>query len=299
MEAMGRRTVQRVLALATAAAAFAFPSPASADYIAVSQKLADRHLRPAPLLPTTAPRSLQTLDATMELSSTRRRSAYAIAMRNAYRSNTIDTVIFLEGGEYKSLRAALHAFRGSRAHSTRVRGRRAYLISAQGVRTLFWSEGGRVYEMGSGTPRTVSLKELRATAEALDPLVGGFSGSVESTSESGVFSSHEAFVAVTRHTVSADVDWSADCVTPDGRPGTQRAGRARAALQPRRGDEFSFDIAPFAVRGSPPVPWQGTVSGTVGASGGTLNMRATAVAEGETCDSGPVTLTLRPGDRGS
>src|SRR3954469_2476887 len=168
---MGRRTIQQILALATAAAAFALPSPASADYIGVSQKLADRHLRPAPLVPTTAPRSLQTLDATMGVSSTRRRSAYSVAMRNAYRSDTIDSVLFLEGGEYKSLRAALHDFRGSRAHPTRVRGRRAYLVSAQGVRTLFWAEGGRVYEIGSGTPRTVSLKELRATAEGLDPLV--------------------------------------------------------------------------------------------------------------------------------
>jgi hypothetical protein len=284
------------VALSFAILAIAVP-PAQAGFIEVSQDLAKRNLRPAPLVPTTAPRSLAPLDATIGRTPTRRRSAYAIALRNAFRSSTIDSVLFLEGGEYKSLHAALHDFRGSRAHGTRVRGRRAYLISAQGVRTLFWSEGGRVYEIGSGTPRTVSLKELRATAEGLDPLVGGSSGSVESTSESGVFSSHEAFVATTRRTVSADIDWSADCTTPDGRMGTQRAGRARAVFQPRRGEAFSFDVAPFTVTGSStPVAWQGTVSGSVDASGGTISWRITAVAEGETCDSGPVTIPLRPGD---
>src|SRR3954447_19680185 len=144
------------MAIGASVVAIAAP-PAHAGFIEVSQDLAKRKLRPAPLVPTTAPRSLSPLDSTIERSTTRRRSAYAIALRNAFRSSAIDSVIFLEGGEYKSVRAAVNDFRGSRARATRVRGRRAYLISAQGVRTLFWSEGGRVYEIASGSPRTVSL----------------------------------------------------------------------------------------------------------------------------------------------
>lgn len=283
------------MALGTAVLAIAAP-PAHAGYIEVSTDLAKRNLRPAPLMPTTAPRSVSPINLTIARSPTRRRSAYAISLRNAFKSSTIDSVLFLEGGEYKSLRAARRDFRGSHIQSTRVRGHSGYLFSSHGLRSLFWSEGGRVYELGSGTPRTVSLKEMRAAADGLDPLVGGFSGSTDSTTESGVFNSYEAFIAVTRRTVSTDVDWSANCTTADGRMGTQRAGRALAVLQPRRGNAFSFDIAPFRVESSTPIPWQGTVSGTIGASGGTIDLRATALADGETCDSGPVTFPLKPGD---
>jgi hypothetical protein len=53
---------------------------------------------------------------------------------------------------------------GFGARSTRVRGRRGYLLTRRlGVTTwyLLWSEDRRVYELGTGTPRTVSLRRLR------------------------------------------------------------------------------------------------------------------------------------------
>ena len=286
--------VRRALSLSIAITALVTAAPASADYIRVSQKLAARHLRPAPLVPTTAPRSLAPLDVTLEVAPTRRRSAYALGMRNAFRSSLIDTVIFLEGGEYKTIKAARRDLRGFRVRSTRIRGHRGYLATHRTDRTLLWTEGGRVYEMGSATPRTVSLKELRATAEGLDGLVGAFSGGVDMTAPDGRFSSHEAFLAATQRTFTADIDWTADCTAPNGSPGTQRAGRAHVEALPRRGDDFSFEIGPNVVQGDSPVSWQGTVSGTVNASGGTVNTRVTATVEGESCDSGPVSITLRP-----
>src|SRR4051812_32066644 len=103
---------RRAFSLSIAVAALAAPAPASADYIQASQKLAARHLRPAPLIPTTAPRSLSPLGTTMDVSAGRRRSAYAIGLRNAFRSSATDSVIFLEGGEYKTVRAARRDLRG-------------------------------------------------------------------------------------------------------------------------------------------------------------------------------------------
>jgi hypothetical protein len=286
------RTLSRTLTVSIAA--LVLPATANAGVIEVSTDLAKRKLHPAPLMPTTAPRSLSPLNLTIDRAPTRRRSAYAISMRSAFRSDQIDSVLFLEGGEFKSMRAVFHDFRGTPRRGTRVRGRRAYLFSAHGLRSLIWSEGGRIYEMGSGTPRTVSLKEMRATADGLDPLVGGFSGSFDSSSETGAFSSNEAFVAATRRTFSADIDWTANCTTPDGRPGTQRAGRALATLQPLRSAAFSYDVGPFVINSE--IPWQGTVTGAINASGGTIGWRVTTVAEGENCDSGPVSITLTPGD---
>jgi hypothetical protein len=259
-----------------------------ADIIRVAQKLSARHLRPAPLVPTTAPRSLLTLDATMELTSTRRRSAYAIGITNAFRGDVIDSVIFLDGGEYTSVRAALRDFRGYRVQSTRIRGHQGYLVRRGIDRTLLWVEGGRVYRMGSSTPKTVSLKELRAAAEGLDGLVGSFSGS-----DAG--GEQEAFLAVTRRTFTADVTWSANCTAPNGSPAAGRAGHARTTLQPLHGADFSFGIAPNVIESDPPIPWQGTVSGAVGGGGATVNMRVTATTDGDSCDSGPVSLALRAG----
>lgn len=153
-------------------------------------------------------------------------------------------------------------------------------------RTLLWGEKGVVYWMGSATPKTISLNELRTTAADLDRLDGAFIGT-DAQGENGVF------MVTTRRTVTAGVEWIANCTAPDGSPTSQRAGQAGVTLAPRQGDSFSFDIAPN-LRGSTPFPWQGTVSGTVAADGGTVDLRATASTSEESCDTGPVSLTVRP-----
>jgi len=279
---MGRRTPHPIVALVITATALGIAPSATADVLNVDQRLAQRHLHPAPLVPTTAPRSLRPLDTTLDVSSTRRRTAYAVAMR----SSAVNSFISLSGGEYKTVKATLRDLRGVKVKSMRVRGHRGSLATKKSDRTLVWSEGGRIYELISVTPRTVSLKELLATADGLEPLIGTFSASDSI--------GNEGFVATTRHTYTADVDWTANCTAPNGTPAAQRAGRARVALQPLRGSDFSFDVAPNVVESDPPIQWQGTVSGTIGASGGSLTLQGTAVDAGDSCDTGPVSLALQP-----
>ena len=65
-------------------------------------------------------------------------------------------------------------------------------------------------------------------------------------------------------------------------------------LLPRAGSGFAFDIAEH-VRDA--EPWTGTVTGTIGSGGITLEIRATGTIGGDVCDTGALTLTLdrRPG----
>jgi hypothetical protein len=100
-------------------------------------------------------------------------------------------------------------------------------------------------------------------------------------------------VVTTSRTATAYVEFTAQCTQPDGSPTHQRAGQARVTLLPRQGDSFTFDIAQNLIPPATPFPWQGTVSGIVGANGGTLDMRVTGSAEGDTCDTGQLSLTLR------
>ena len=65
----------------------------------------------------------------------------------------------------------------------------------------------------------------------------------------------------TRHTVSGEVSWSAQCTLPDGSLTTAHAGTADITVLRRQGNAFSFDIASHLLR---PDAWSGTVSGVVG-----------------------------------
>jgi hypothetical protein len=280
---------QRILVVSITLLVLAAPAPASAGVMEVFQDLAERQLRPAPLVPISAPGALSPLDPVIETLRSRRRGGYGI--RLAADSRGGPTVIALEGGSFPSIAAALRDFRrGSfKPRSTRVRGRRGYLLTrrlGKTDRSLLWSEGGRVYTLGSGTPRTISLRQLRATAEDLDPLVGAFIGSDANGEQ-------EAFFVATQRTVTGNVAWTAPCTAPDGTSVHPRAGQANVTLHPKRGSEFTFDIA-ANLGGSNPAPWQGTVSGTVGTSGGTVNIRATTTVDPDTCDTGPVSFAVRP-----
>ena len=271
------------LALAITALTFLTPARAGADVQSVFEGLADRKLSPAPLVPTTAPKSLRPLDTTISTFPNPRKGGYGVRM-----ADEVDSVIAMQGGAYPKLSTGLRVMKrqGFRARSTKVRGKSGYLMTRSRDRTLLWAEKGVVYWIGSATPKTVSLKELRATAADLDRLEGAFSGN-DSLGE------NEVFMATTRRTVTAHVAWTANCTNPDGSPSTQRAGQAGVTLGPRQGGSFTFEIAPN-LRGTSSFPWQGTVSGTTDAKGGTVEMRVTASTAEESCDTGPLSLAVRP-----
>ncbi len=269
--------MRRTCVVLVALAALSLPPAAAAQVLDAYQELASRRVSPAPLVPTAVPRSLRPYDRTVGLASTRGGRGYALRIVDT----GPDAVLVVAGGEFKSLRALFrdHRHLGFGApRRTRVRGRRAYLLTRRGApvaRTLAWVEGGAVYTVASGTPRTVPLKALRSTARGLDRLERdwfGISGDPDDSSE--------AFAVTTRRTVTLDVSYEADCPSAS----TVRVGQAGVTLLRRQGDAFAFDIAEG--------PWTGTVNGTVSPAGITLEVRASATFYGDVCDTGPLTLTL-------
>jgi hypothetical protein len=281
------------LGLSVAAATLAAPAPASADMQVVLRQLAEQRLSPPPLVPTTAPRSLRPIDNFIGTFNTPR--GYGIDIGAAIRGR-LHALVSLTGGLYPSTRVGLRRIRGTgyRARSTRVRGLRGYVLTRRARRetVLLWSEGGVVYTLYTRTPRTVSLSELRATAAGLDRLVGVFRGSAPGDDTRNFA---DAWVGATSRTVTVDVEFRGPCVlTESNEPGGSFDGVAGVSVMPRQGDNYSFDIAPNLDQERSGFPWQGTVSGAVSASGATLDMRAMGSNGEYTCDTGPVSVTLRP-----
>ena len=281
-----RRTL---IAVSVALAGLSLPAPARASVLDTYQRLAARGVSPAPLVPTTVPSTLAPADRTIDAGTTRGGRGYAIRMVH-YGPEGPDAVIALAGGEFRTLRASLRDHRrlGFRApRRTRIRGRRGYLLTRRLgplVRSLVWVEGGVVYSIGSGTPKKVSLAQLRATARGLDRLERDWFGS-----SSDPDSSSGASAVTTRRTVTVHVDFEASCAPPGSSATTVRVGQAEVTLMRRQGNSFSFEIAEHR-RGT--GEWSGTVTGTIAPSAITLNLRATGTVDGDVCDSGPVTLTL-------
>jgi hypothetical protein len=274
---------RRALLIAAAVTLTLAPS-ADAQTLDVFDRLARRSLSPAPLVPTTAPRSLRPLSETLTTTGTRADYAVRIATPDS------DAIIALERGIYRSLSAAVRAERkrGFTASSTRVRGRAARLLTRRNgptTRILVWVEDRKVYWLGSGTPRKVSLKDLRDTANGLQRLGGYYIGGHTDPNNSS-----EGEAATTDRTISTRVSWEANC----GAEGDIRVGNAFAFMVPRTGTTFTFAIAEHRILSG---GWNGTVTGTIRPGAIDLTVDASAVIDGRTCVSGPVALTLAGGAR--
>ena len=269
-------------------AALAVPAAAAGDVMDVYSDLAQRRLTPAPLVPTVAPRALAPMDTTITTSSSRRRSGYALRLVH-YSGDGPDAIIAFERGQAKTIKAHLREDRrfGFKLRRTRVRGHAGYVLTRRlgpTERWLLWSEGGQVYAIGSGTPKKVSLRDLRTVAAGLDRLERPYVGSGgDPDLGSG------AVMVTTEHTVTGHLEWGAECVLPGGMPGTAHGGQAHFTLLPRQGNAFGIDIARQQVGSD---AWTGSASGTVTPDVVTLNVRATATLDGSACDTGPLVLTL-------
>lgn len=269
-------------ALSIALAALGIAAPARASVLDTYSRLAARGVKPAPLVPTTVPRALSPLDRTATNGTTRGARGYSLRLVH-YGRNGPDAIIVVTGGEFKTMRAFLRDRRriGFRRKPTRVRGHRGSLLTRRlgpVSRELAWVERGVVYSIGSGTPRKVSLANLRSTANGLDRLGRSWIGG-----SSDPDSSSEGFALTTARTITADVSFQADC------GGTARVGQAAITLMRRSGTTFSFDIAEHRRNEE---PWTGTVTGTISATAVTLNVHATGTIDGQACDSGAQTLVL-------
>jgi hypothetical protein len=272
--------------LALVLAIFALTAPAAhASGLEVLQDLAKRHLSPAPLVPTKGPGLLADLDRTLQSEPALRKGGYALRLAH-YTPAGPDAIIALSRGDYKNMSAALRAFRGYRRRPTRVRGHKGLLLTRHlsvTERNLLWKEGGQIYLMGSGTPKTVSVAALRTAAASLDPLGRNYIGSLYTPDNE----SFDAVLVTTQHTVSGDIEWGASC-TYNGFPSAGYAGQADFTMRPLNGNAFSIPLTDPSVT---PQGWSGSIGATVAPSSATLNIQASGSFGGSACSIGPMALT--------
>jgi hypothetical protein len=262
---------------------------AQADGLEALQALAKRHLKPAPLVPTKAPPILSPLSATVTTGSALSKHGYALRMAH-YTSYGPDAIIALSRDDYRSMRSALHDLKRGRykARSMRIRGKRGFVLTRRvGVvdRYLLWSEDGHVYLIGSGTPKKIFVRQLRATAAGLDHLERDYIGDVYDQNSGNDFG---VVMVSTEHNVSGDITFGGTCTMPNGLPGSPHAGQADFYALPRQGNSFSV---PFSSDVVTPPGWSGSITGTVSPTAITVNGRVMGSFDGEACDSGPFTVT--------
>jgi hypothetical protein len=282
--------MRRACLVLIAIAGLVAPSAARGSVLDTYQRIASRHLSPAPLVPTVVPPSLRPLDRTADLGTTRGGRGYSLRLVH-FGPGGPDAVLVVSGGEFRKMKALLrdHRHVGFGAPKrTRIRGRRGYLLTRRlgpVSRTLAWTEGGTVYAVSSGTPKKVTLAQLRATARGLDRLERDWIGTSDNPE-----SSSEGLAVTTRRTVTIDVTFEANCVPPESPDATTvRAGQAGVTLMRRNGNSFAFDIAQNR---RDEAPWTGTVTGTIAQDAITVQVRAAGTIDGDVCDSGPLTLRL-------
>jgi hypothetical protein len=285
---------------AAAIALIAMSAPAHAQSSLVLgpyASLAERGLTPSPLVFTDGPPRLLPLARTLQLLPERRKGSYALSFAHTTRRGAPDARVLLVRGTFASRKRARAAYRraGYRRRATRVRAKAGDLMTRkqrrQVVRSLVWVEDGKVYELGSaGSARLISLAQLRATADALEPIVGHYTGSLENETGTEIATGE---AVVTSTTATLRVDFTATCRDPGSTDGFPNQGRAEANLVHRDGDSFTFDIGD-AVVPDPYSSWDGTVSGTIAGETTTLDIRATGrTTDGASCNSGSELLTLR------
>lgn len=282
------RSAWGLIALTIAVVGGAAAPPAGADVQSAYESLAERNLPRAPLVPTTVPKALRPIDSTVDGLSGRRRSAFGLRFAREGGPTTA-AVVALVGNDYSSIGQARRDFvrrQGYTARPTRIRGNPGLSLSRREPRSraLVWREGGVVYWIGTGTPRTISAAELRAMVAGLDRLGDSFLGSGPDPELET-----SAVLLTTRRTVTGNVSWGSKCTQADGSPGTGYAGSASVTLLPAPGGRFTIDLAK---QDTGSVRWSGTISGVVAPDAVTLTVRATAAPQGLTCDTGEVQVRL-------
>ncbi len=269
---------------------------AHADGFDALQRLAQRHLRPAPLVPTAAPRPLSNLGVSLTTSPVPGKRGYGLRLVH-YTSTGPDAIIVVERGTFGSVPKAVRAYRrdGYRLRRTRVRGRRAFLLTRKldGRRTsvIFWREDKSVYSIGTGTPKKVSLRGLQATAKGLDHLGSNYLGSYWAPGTNNT--SFDATLVTTQHFVSGIVEWGTDNCTFNGFPSAAHGGSATLIMLPLRSGAFSIPLnGPLAS----PAGWNGSISGRASEPAVDLAIQGSGTFDDVACDTGPMSVSARRRD---
>jgi hypothetical protein len=269
-------------------AAFCLLAPAAqADGLQTLQDLAERHLRPAPLVPTTAPRPLSELRLSLDSFPARGKHGYGVRLVH-YTSSGPDAIIALQRGPYRSIKAGLRDNRGRVRHA-RLRGRGAYVITSKSYATILWREDKSIYSIGTGTRRKVSVRGLKAVAKGLRRIGANYLGSFftgNNTHFDGTLVTVDGFL-------SGIIEFGTDNCTFNGFPAAAHGGSAYLMMLPVRNGAFSFPLsAPFAS----PAGWSGTISGTVSAPAVDLRMQGSGTFDDTACDTGPMSVSAEQRD---
>jgi hypothetical protein len=203
----------------------------------------------------------------------------------------------VERGTFASVPKAVRAYRrdGYRPRKIRVRGRRAVLLTRNldGGRTsvIFWREDRRVYSIGTGTPKKVSLQGLRATAKRLDHLGANYLGSYWAPGTNNT--SFDATLVTTQHFVTGIVEWGTDNCTFHGNPSAAHGGSATFVMLPLRSGAFSIPLNGPLVS---PAGWSGSISGRASTPSVDLTIQGSGTFDEEACDTGPMSVSAERRD---
>jgi hypothetical protein len=264
------------------------PNARADDSLFVLQKLSDLRLNPAPLVFTKLPAAMPPYLLALQNSGGAHKGGYAIRAVH-YTPQGPDAIAALSRDDYKNIKAALRSFRRDRfkVHPTRIRHKHGYLLTRNlgGVREsiLEWVEDGHVYSLGSGTPKKVSVRDLRNTAAALEHLTGQFLGSYFQPGSGNT--SFDAVLVTTEHTITGHIDFGTDNCTTGGNPAAAYGGGIDLGAVRLNGNAFSVPIG---------GGWTGNMSGTVSGNAVTLSLHGTGSFSGEACDTGDMTVTATP-----
>jgi len=257
-------------------------------------RLAQEQRTPAPLVPLLLPAILSGEKYTPVTLLTGARGIYELDFEHIADVNTsrehADALIVLQdlgSGSFASRRRELGISYTS--SPTRVRGHSG--LAVRGLfspdRGLLWREDGRLYELATHTPRTISASRLRAVASGMQHLLGAYTAQLIAA-DGGA---QEAEALLTDRMIDLNVTWDARCSLPGGEP-PDRGAAASLGWLPLAGGAFSR--SPFTVAGVPTGgPWTLALSGSASQAGGSVTLQASSMAGAESCAIGPLTLQLR------
>lgn len=275
-------------ALATAAAPAAARAESGGELFGGYTTLAQEERTPAPLVPLTLPAILGDGEHSLNEVLTGGKGRYRLVYKHfvGARVDALISVDYLGPGTPASRRKRLGGL--VTASSTRVRGHPGLLVRARfgSERLLIWREDGRTYEVGTGTPATISVAALRAFAAGLRHLLGSYTAQTISA-DGGV---QEAEALLVDGAVRLSFSWTAPCTLPGSEAVDRGASATTGWVALTHG---AFGQAPFAVPGvAGSAAWNGSVGGDLAAAGGQITFQAASAAGAESCAIGPLTLQL-------
>jgi hypothetical protein len=256
------------------------------------QTLGGRRLSPAPLVPVSLPPSLGALATSPLDYAPEPHGGYYLSFKNLATDRAHLALLLIKRNAMKSLSAERRTVRSiAGVRATHVRGHAGLLLTYrfEPLVALVWNEDRRLYEVATGTPRTISLGQLRAAAARLEHLLGAFYGHYEAPDRAN----QEVETVVTDNTITIHLGWSAPCVDPSvGYPLTDEGAEVKLWNVPVKAGAFS--LAPFSVNSANPSNWSLSLSGTASPSGGQITFQTFADKSSEHCAIGPLSIDFRP-----